>query len=118
MSKTLYRLGLAVAFTPLVTSLVILPFLPETIPAYFMGTTPDAWSSKWSALGIITLFVLPLVSLIVYGLLRLLALALRGVPISQGRPMTSKHWGAVILFVAILFLIVHLLIIGLLLSNI
>jgi uncharacterized membrane protein len=118
MSKVIYKLGLIVAFAPLVVSFAVFPFLPETIPTHFTGATQDAWSGKWSTIGIMALFMLPVISLVLYGFLYLLDPTTHRIAYANGKPIDPKHWAILLLSVAVALLIIHIWIVGLMLSNI
>ncbi|MDR1404949.1 MAG: SdpI family protein [Candidatus Methanoplasma sp.] len=60
---------LAVSLIPLFVAFILFPFLPETIPIHFSVGAPDSWSSKSGAAGIIALFLLPLISPVLCGVL-------------------------------------------------
>jgi len=112
MQKILYKLGSIIAFAPLVLSLIIFPFLPETIPTHFgLGGQPDAWSDKWALAGLGTFFLLPLVSLAVFGFLSC------GWAKDTYKTLSPKLWEAVVLSVAIILLVCWAWIMVLTLTN-
>jgi len=118
MSEALYKLALITMFVPLVISLILFPFLPEIIPTHFTGVTPDAWSKKWSVTAIMGLFMIPLISIIMCGLLY------RGAPFvyqlakDNDQTLKPRTWAIIILIFAVVFLIAQLWIVGLIISNI
>jgi uncharacterized membrane protein len=121
MPKTFYKLGLVIAIVPLVISLVIFPFLPGTIPTHFWGGDPNTWSDKWSASGIAALFMIPVLSLVIFGLLYGLAPILREAAKAGDptlRTFSKKKWEIFVLFTAAFIAAVHIWCIGLLLSNV
>jgi uncharacterized membrane protein len=114
VAETLQKLAFGITFAPLVVSLIVFPFLPETVPTHFgFGGDPDTWSSKWSAVTIVALFWLPVMSFFVYGFLW----AVRDVPTSQDKMLRPSTHAIIRLSTAAFMLIVHVLIIGLILSN-
>jgi len=62
--KTITKIGFLIVLITFIVTIYVFSTLPETIPTHFTSGDPDAWSSKWSAFGIMSFFVIPLVSLI------------------------------------------------------
>ena len=117
MSRVFYRLGLVIALIPFLASIVIFLFLPETIPTHFSGADPDAWSDKWSVVGIMSLFTIPLLSLIMFGLLHRIAPGLYKIAKETDQTLDPKHWEITVLIIVTFLLMCQVLIIDLTLSN-
>lgn len=120
MSKVILRSGLIIAFIPLVITLIMFSFLPETIPTHFTGATPDAWSDKGSALGIMSLFAIPLVSILICSSLYF---ALPGIcrtaEKTSGQTIKNpKYIEMIVPFTAVILLIGFIVTASLLLTNI
>jgi len=112
MSKILYRLNLVIASAPLVLTLIIFPFLPEMIPTNGVKT----WSSKYSVTGIAALFLIPLVSLVVFRLMYWFApMVYEGAVNKQF--YTPKRYGIIVLSVMLLMVLFWTIPLAIIISN-
>jgi hypothetical protein len=116
MSDTFYKVNMVIAFIPLIVSLIVFPFLPEMFPTRYSPTA--VWSYKWSSNGIMALFFLPALSLVFFWILYRAGPIMYGMGMNNGKPLTSKHWGTVVLFTIGVFLMVHMWYIGSVLLSI
>ena len=112
-------MNIIIASIPLIASLIIFPFLPETIPHHFgSGGEPDAWAGKWSAYGILGLFLLPVISLVMFYLLNRLAPLMQEIAKDTGQNVSPNLGGYIVLLTVSIFLAAHIWILSLVLSNI
>jgi len=119
MSKALYRLGLIIAFIPLVLSQIIFSFLPETIPIHFSLTAdPDAWSPKWSFTAIGGIFTLPIISIVMFKIFSYITPSICKMAEYEGQDLDPKHWWIFVVLMAIFMLIAQLWILVSILLNV
>jgi uncharacterized membrane protein len=120
---TLSKIGLVIAFIPLVISLCVFPFLPESIPVHFAPSAPNAWADKWSGAGITAMFILPLMSIILCGILYRVTPALNRMSKEikgeiYNKKLTERTLEIIVPLIATVLLIAHIGIIGLILNSI
>ncbi|MCL2890262.1 MAG: hypothetical protein FWF40_00010 [Methanomassiliicoccaceae archaeon] len=116
MQDALYRVNMIIAFVPLAVSLIVFPFLPEMFITRF--SPEEIWSGKWSSNGIMALFFLPALSLVFFWIFYRAGPIMYGMGMNNGKPLTSKHWGTVVLFTIGILLMVHMWYIGSVLLSI
>jgi len=116
MPYAFYKVSVIVAFIPLAVSLIVFPFLPEMFPT--RSSPSEVWSYKWSANGIFAMFFVPSFSLFFFQIFRWLAPIMYEVGMNNGKPLTPKQWGAIVMFMLGTFMIIHMWYIGSVLSKI
>ena len=119
MSWSIPKVGLVIAVIPLLSMLVIFPFLPEMIPTHFgFALSPDTFSSKWSAIGITALFLIPLSSIVSFIILYYAVPGLIRITEEDDHPpINPKHLELIIPIAATCFLIAYVVSTCLLLNN-
>ncbi|MCL2317814.1 MAG: hypothetical protein FWC44_03225 [Methanomassiliicoccaceae archaeon] len=116
MTNTLLKIGLIVAFFPLLISLIVFFILPDSIPTHFFGQI--TWSDKLSPAGIMAIFGLPVATILI-GLVLYRANPWIKIYVKKNEQKADEKFIDMILpLVAFSLLCVHIILISLILSNV